>query len=451
MIAIFDIGKTNKKLSVLNDRYEFIYETAVRIDDIKDEDGDDCDNLPALMDWIKRSFEELIRNKDLDITALNFSGFGASIVFTDDNNKAAAPLYSYMKPFPAELHKKFYDDYGGEEHVARVTASPVLGSLNSGLQIYRMKFVHPEKFKTFRYALHFPQFLSLLFTNQACSEKTGIGCHTHLWDFTSNSYHEWVDKENIVNSLAPIVPCNTTYDITIEGSSITTGIGLHDSSSALIPYLTCCTEPFLLISTGTWCITLNPFNQSPLTLEELKQDCLCYLSHEGKAVKSARLFAGHWHEEETQRMAAHFNVSAGYYKTVNFDAALLSDIENESVVSKSKSANISALEFDKTDLSRFGSYESAYHSLMSSIVDRQVKSSNLVLKNSIVKNIYVDGGFSNNAIYMKLLAANYPDHKVFAASVPQASSIGAAMVIHSKWNPTNIPENFIQLTPYLGK
>ena len=114
MIAIFDIGKTNKKLSVLNDRYEFIYETAVRIDDIKDEDGDDCDNLPALMDWIKRSFEELIRNKDLDITALNFSGFGASIVFTDDDNKAPAPLYSYMKPFPAELHKKFYDDYGGD-------------------------------------------------------------------------------------------------------------------------------------------------------------------------------------------------------------------------------------------------------------------------------------------------------------------------------------------------
>ena len=448
MIAIFDIGKTNKKLSVLNNSYEFIFENAVRIPDIKDEDGDDCDDLASLTTWIKQSFQELVQNKKFNITALNFSGFGASIVFIDEKNNPAAPLYSYLKPLPKSLHKKFYSDYGGEEHIARVTASPVLGSLNSGLQVYRMKHLHPEKFDSFTYTLHFPQYLSLLFTNQPCSEKTSIGCHTHLWDFTTNSYHQWVSDENILKKLAPIVPCDSTFEINTGRSVISTGIGLHDSSSALIPYLTCCTEPFVLISTGTWCITLNPFNQSPLTLDELKQDCLCYLSHEGKAVKSARLFAGHWHEVETQRMAAHYNVSASYYKTVAFDNTLLTDFKGERSANNSIPVNQAGLDFARSELSQFSSYEAAYHALMCEIIYRQVQSSNLVLKNSSVKNIYVDGGFSNNPIYMKLLASNYQHYNVYSASVPQASTIGAAMIIHSKWNPTEIPKDFIRLTSH---
>ena len=58
------------------------------------------------------------------------------------------------------------------------------------------------------------------------------------------------------------------------------GIGLHDSSAALIPYLMNFKEPFVLISTGTWCISLNPFNEAPLTKEELKSDCLSYMSYD---------------------------------------------------------------------------------------------------------------------------------------------------------------------------
>ena len=49
------------------------------------------------------------------------------------------------------------------------------------------------------------------------------------------------------------------------------GIGLHDSSAALIPYLVNFSMPFVLISTGTWCISMNPFSKTALTAEELQQ------------------------------------------------------------------------------------------------------------------------------------------------------------------------------------
>ena len=41
---------------------------------------------------------------------------------------------------------------------ARKTASPLLGSLNSGLQLYRLKKEQPEVFQKIHHALHLPQY-----------------------------------------------------------------------------------------------------------------------------------------------------------------------------------------------------------------------------------------------------------------------------------------------------
>jgi sugar (pentulose or hexulose) kinase len=52
--------------------------------------------------------------------------------------------------------------------------------------------------------LHLPQYLSYLFSRVAASDITSIGCHTNLWDFSNNDYHEWVKKEAIIDKLAPL-------------------------------------------------------------------------------------------------------------------------------------------------------------------------------------------------------------------------------------------------------
>ena len=75
----------------------------------------------------------------------------------------------------------------------------------------------------------------------------------------------------------------------------------------------------------------------------------------------------------------------------------------------------------------------------------QIWSTSLILKNSPVKNIYVDGGFSNNKLFMKLLAAGFPQHKVYTAAVPQSTALGAALAIHDSWNNQIIPTGLIEL------
>src|SRR5690606_6079108 len=101
----------------------------------------------------------------------------------------------------------------------------------------------------------------------------------------------------------------------------------HDSSAALIPYLVSFPEPFVLISTGTWAISLNPFNETPLTKEELACDCLCYLQYKGNPVKASRLFAGHNHDVEVDRIAHHFQQDKEKLFKLEFDQAIVSRID----------------------------------------------------------------------------------------------------------------------------
>jgi sugar (pentulose or hexulose) kinase len=292
VIAIFDIGKTNKKLFLFDSNYKIAFEHSERFAETFDEDGDACEDLESLRLFVFNSLEDVFKRKEFSVRAINFCTYGASFVYLDANGNPVTPLYNYLKTYPQELQKKFYDTYGGEKKISLATASPVFGSLNSGMQLYRLKHNNKELFQKVVCALHLPQYMSYLLTGIYYSDITSIGCHTSLWDFEKRDYHEWVYKEGINEKLPPIEACNKILPAVFPRSNYFVGVGLHDSSAALIPYLLNFYESFILISTGTWCISLNPFNNSPLNTEELENDCLCYLSYLGQPVKASRLFSG---------------------------------------------------------------------------------------------------------------------------------------------------------------
>ena len=385
VILIFDIGKTNKKILLFNEQYEVVLEKSVQFAEIKDEDGFPCDDVEALTNWVKHSVEEISQDPAYSVQAIHCTAYGASFVYIGEEGKVVAPLYNYLKPLKASTKELFVERYGPLPMLCLQTASPDLDNLNSGLQLFRMKVEDPEIFSRIRWALHLPQYIHYVITKEIASDITSIGCHTFLWDFPKNNYHDWVKAEHLDKILPPIQ----------------THVGLHDSSSALIPYLKAFEEPFVLISTGTWCISLNPFNQSPLTVDELNNDTLCYMSYTGQSIKASRLFAGKKHEVELQQLKA----------------AALDEIE----------------------------FENAYQKLMDEIVAEQVKSTNLVLSGTLVKKIFVDGGFSKNEHYMRGLVKAYPDRQIYAADVAQATALGAALSMHDKWNKGPVPEQILKM------
>ncbi len=508
VIAVFDIGKTNKKLFLFDSSYHLVLERSAILSEVKDEDGEPSEDLEKLQSFIFEALREVSDLPDFVIKAINVSAYGASLVYIDYRGKVLAPLYNYLKAYPTDLSQLLYQRYGGVQQFSLTTASPALGSLNAGLQLFRIRSEQPDVFERTLYALHLPQYLSFLLSGKAYSDITSIGCHTSLWDFTQKRYHEWVDAEGLVEKLAPIEqgsfvsPALSPYDFEV-------GIGLHDSSAALIPYLALFKEPFALISTGTWCITLNPFNHTPLTTEELAQDCLCYMTYEGDPVKASRLFAGYEHSKQVSRIAAHFNTQEEKYKSLWFDPEIIALLQaNVSITAggSSDSASPAAASpvpkghsaptapgdlatagsastatngagtagaaptatngaataagstsvaslgaFAHRDLTAFGSDVEAYHQLMLDLVSAQVEATNRVLIAGKVNKLFIDGGFSKNDLYMNLLARAYPAMEVYASAVAQASALGAALALHQVWNQGPVPDHLIELKRYDGQ
>jgi sugar (pentulose or hexulose) kinase len=427
---VLDIGKTNKKAFVIDDDYRIVFEKTARFEETIDDDGDPCEDISLLKNWVEETVTEICSDPRFNIRAANCTAYGASFVHLDEQLQPVAPLYNYLKPFPEDLLHWFLEKYGGAEKLSLETASPLLGHLNSGLQLLWLKHRKSLIFKKIKYSLHLPQWIAQLMSARLGGgaksvgfgdltalgiEMTSVGCHTMLWDFQKNDYHVWVKTENIVEKFSPALRASSVPEPS-ERAALHIGAGLHDSSAALLPCLTAFEEPFVLISTGTWCISLNPFNTEPLTAAELAQDCLCYLTPAGRPVKAARYFGGHEHEVATQQIAATHSLSADFYKNI--------DAEKQAAAA------------------------AEYTRFMAGLLEKQISSTRLAIGQSGVRRIFVDGGFSKNALYMRGLAANFSDLEVYAAEVAQATALGAALAVHAAWNNKPVRTDLIAIKKY---
>ncbi len=458
VIAVFDIGKTNKKITCFDTGYQAVYEEDQQFQGIQDDDGFPCEDLEAVCQWVKQTLRELKRTDKYNIKAINVSAYGASLVHLDEKGFPATPLYNYLKPFPEALAAQFYHQYGGQEAFCLQTASPPLGMLNSGLQLYWLKYHRPPLFEQIKRSLHLPQYFAYLIHKKTYSEITSIGCHTGLWNYPADRSHDWVYEEKLTSLLPPIVPTHTFKTIKSKGQPILCGVGIHDSSAALVPYLLGFVESFMLLSTGTWNIALNPYNKEPLTAEELRKDCLNYMDYRGRPVKASRIFLGNEHDHQEKKLAAYFSKAPAYYRTVRLDKdILLRLLHLQSPARKfypqtmQHTGPVPAYTGPETDLSLFESYEEAYHQLMLDIVSMQVLSLNLAKGNTHPEKVFISGGFCDNSLFMQLLASYFPDIDFYTTRLKKASALGAALVMHRQWNRNqpidHLFDNFEKVPP----
>jgi sugar (pentulose or hexulose) kinase len=336
---------------------------------------------------------------------------------------------------PENLYKK----YGGRDEFCRRTASPALGMLNSGLQPLWLKSGKPEVFAKTKYILHFPQYLSFILTGKIYAEHTSIGCHTALWDFDNMDYHPWVEINGL--NLPVPVPVETLNEVVIDGKELKIGIGIHDSSASLAPYFTGSKGKFLLLSTGTWCINMNPFNTEKLTAEQLDKDCLCYMSIARQPVKSSRLFLGHLHETAVKLIAIHFQKPEDYYKRIKANKQLSTFLKTKFKEKKIffQTGPYSRDLKDSIDLYEFNSIEESYHQLMNELGDLTIEAINLVLPAiDDISNIFITGGFSKNELFLNFITEAYPSKLVYTSEIANASALGAALVISASKSSLNI-------------
>jgi len=235
VIAIFDIGKTNKKILLFDKQLKLVSQNERKSEGILDEDGSSSDDLPLVETWILEEIQQLSTSQDYNLKAVNFATYGATLIYLDKDGKRLTPAYNYLKPMPEDVLSGFYQKYGGIEEFSRNTASPALGMLNSGLQILWLKKHKPKVYSQVSSILHLPQYFYFLVTKQITSELTSIGCHTAMWNFDKNCYHAWLADEKI--ELPVPVKNDESTALTLNDQEIQVGIGIKASSSSLVPYL----------------------------------------------------------------------------------------------------------------------------------------------------------------------------------------------------------------------
>ncbi len=73
VVAVFDVGKTNKKLLLFNEDYHIVYERSARFTEVEDEDGFPCENLPSLRQSVLESVGELLEDERFEVAAVQFA------------------------------------------------------------------------------------------------------------------------------------------------------------------------------------------------------------------------------------------------------------------------------------------------------------------------------------------------------------------------------------------
>ncbi|WP_298946208.1 FGGY family carbohydrate kinase [uncultured Polaribacter sp.] len=433
VIAVIDIGKTNKKILLFDEEFDVVYRNATRFDEISDDDGFPCDDIESIENWIQNEIIRIQEEGDYSIKAINFSTHGASLIYLDENGNRVTPLYNYLKPLDVKTYHEFYETNGGEEEFSRKTASPAYGMLNTGLQILKLKKEKPEFWSKVVSILHYPQYLSYLFTKQITADFTSVGAHTATWDFDNMEYHKWV----LDSKLNLPIPQNGKEAIitTFNGQEIAIGKGLHDSSSSIIPLLENeknKNKEFILLSTGTWIIAMNPFSKESLTQHQLKNNCLCFMTPEKQQIKSSMQFLGKIHEVYLSALSTYYKEDINKHLHLQVNKNLCQELihENSRVfLSEGIDDNFEA---QPNLLAYYVNYETAYYQLVFEISKKVINGIKLISdKNSSIKDVYISGGFNKNLIFITFLKLLKSDIRINISDCKNESALGAALMMKS--------------------
>ncbi len=299
-ILILDIGKTNIKVHILDDSLESRFESTKRNSVVEGDPYPHFD-VDAIWDWFCGVASEVATK--YSITAISVTTHGATAAIIDRNrpgNGLVLPVLDYEHSGPDSITHKYSDvrpDFSE-------TRSPDLpGGLNLGRQLYWLQHRFPQALDKATDILMYPQYWVWRMTGKRCTERTSLGCHTDLWSPERNDYSSLVDRMAWRTLFSGIEPANSLVGSITSDFSTQTGlpadcpvaVGIHDSNASYLRYvLQNDGQPFSVVSTGTWAITMAN-SAAGAELDE-SRDMLMNVDYRGEPVPCARFMAGREYE-----------------------------------------------------------------------------------------------------------------------------------------------------------
>lgn len=291
-VAVLDIGKTNLKVALvdLETLSEIAVETAPnRVDATGPWPHFD---VSAQRDFLFKGLRKLALSRSID--AISVTTHGACAALLDGDGNLAAPVLDYEFTGPDLLRR----DYDAIRPAFSETGSPALPmGLNLGAQLHYMLATDPSLRDRLSCVVTWPQYWGYLLTGNLACDLSSLGCHTDLWDPHNGQWSTLVSKLGIASAMAPPRKATDLLGTLTPACQRELGlgkvpvyVGIHDSNASLLPHLRCQPQPFSVVSTGTWVISMaiggRAENLDP------SRDTLINVDAFGSPVPSARFMGG---------------------------------------------------------------------------------------------------------------------------------------------------------------
>ncbi len=469
-IAVIDIGMTNKKIAIYDEKLQqldAVYKCfdAITVQEPKTGNPVDAHDLEGIEAWFFENLSSFA--KKYPIKALAISTHGATFVCVDEHGKPCAPCVFYTHEPGNEFQNNFHKLCGSKEELQKTTYSPAFGAMiNPAKGIAYLQQFFPGHFEKTKTILYYPQYWGFLFTGKAGIEPTYAGCHTYLWDHKNSDWSHVVDKLGIRN----VMPSNykNTYEALGKISPLIaekTGLnpetivtmGIHDSNAALLPYLSSKDKgDFVLNSTGTWCVCMHPQESLEFTEDDIGKIVYFNLSALRKPVKTS-IFVGGLELDTYVSLYKKINNTKEFpsfsYDTV--DAVLN---EMDTFVIPELLPNSGQFAGSKPGIWEKGTFyplediqsgkaipqvmykEQRFFSVLDLSLAFQTE---IALQRTGLQpgtNIFTEGGFRKNKLYNALLATLLNKNPVYLTNMEEASAVGAAMTAGMALTGKNLEE-----------
>jgi sugar (pentulose or hexulose) kinase len=478
-IAVFDIGMTNKKVAVYDDRLKALDSLSRRFEPLMVE-GIETHDLKGIRAWLVETLRGFAAR--YPIRAISISAHGASFVCLDAPGEPCVPCVFYTHEPGPDFHQRFYALAGERSALQEATGTPDFSALINpakGILFARERFA--EEFASTADILLFPQYFGHFLTGKKGAEPTYVGCHTYLWDWRSGDWSGVADRLGVRGMLPPRIAESWKTLGTLKpeiaeatglgGDTIVT-MGIHDSNASLLPYLSGGGKgDFILNSTGTWCVAMHPGARYGFAKDEIGKVVFFNRAATLQPVKTAIFLGGLEHE----RWSAAIEAASGSGGALSYSPEAIARLAARAdcfilpeVVPGSGQFPGSAARAEGPDGSsllediRSGAATApafladaprAYAALALSLALQTMVALERVGMGPDTE-IFVEGGFRKNEAYLRLLADFCSPSTVFVTSIEEASSLGAAMLAKMALDGCGLEElrdeATVEKTPVLG-
>ncbi|MEM9848429.1 MAG: carbohydrate kinase, partial [Bacteroidota bacterium] len=175
--------------------------------------------------------------------------------------------------------------------------------------------------------------------------------------------------------------------------------------------------------------------------KDLKKDGLNYMRIDGHPVRASRLFLGKEYSLQLKKLRDYYKVDKKAHRAVKFSESIYQQLTKKiQHYFTFEAINTKRKQPQTTILSCFATFEIAYHQLMMELVELQIAHAERAIGKTAVEKIFIDGGFADNDLFVKLIARHFKNLKIRTTQSPLGSALGAAMVLSEK----KVKSNFLK-------